>query len=747
MARDSTVLVADDDPVALEATARVLREDGYRIVTARDGTEAIDVLRTEHPAVALLDVMMPGKSGTEVVSEVRGSMSASSTLLVLMSGLRTSGDEQAEGLDAGADGYIARPVSNAELRARVRSLVRQHELQEQLRASERRYRDLVTRQPEAVLVVDREGTIRFANPAAARLLRRSAEDLEGAAFGFPLEGSEATEVELRNPDGGPRVAEMWVTPTVWGGEECWIATLRDITRRREAERQIRQQAAFFEKARDAILVWEMDGALSYWNPSAEDLYGWIRTEVLGQSVEELLSADPGTFRVARQTLEREGEWTGELTQLHKDGSAITVDARWTLIRDEDGAPLHVLAIHTDITEKKRLLAQFLRAQRLESIGTLAGGIAHDLNNVLAPILMSIELLKLDEDDPETLETLSTIEGSSRRGADMVRQVLSFSRGVEGDRVPVRVGHVLDDLSRVFQDTFPKNITLQIDDSEDLVEIAGDPTQIHQVFLNLAVNARDAMPDGGRLSISARNLRIEEGSPEVGHGVREPGSYVEVTVTDTGTGMGEEVQARMFDPFFTTKELGKGTGLGLSTVSAIVKAHGGDLKVWSRPGEGSSFVILLPAAQEPAESAERSSRGDALTRGQGEMILVVDDDPAIRAVTRRTLTAFGYRVVEAVDGMEALEVYGRRGADIDLVLTDVMMPVMEGPELVRTIRRINPRVRVIVTSGLASEGGLARAEGMAVDHMIAKPFTAQELLDGVHRVLRGDLAGGEKPDLP
>lgn len=739
MAQAATILVADDDPVSLEATARVLREEGYTVVTVSNGGEATEALRGERPAVALLDVMMPGKSGIEVVSEVRRDGSASSSLLVLMSGLRTSGEEQAAGLDAGADGYIARPISNAELRARVRSLVRQHELQEQLRASERRFRELVSRQPDAVLVVDREGTIRFANPGAARLLGRSEEALKGEAFGFPVEGSEATELELWNADGVPRVAEMWVTPTIWDGEDCWVATLHDITRRREADRRIRRQAALLEKARDAILVWELDGTVSYWNPSAEDLYGWIRNEVLGQSMEQLLAVEPDSFRIAREALEREGEWTGELAQLRKDGSPITVDARWTLIRDDDNAPLHVLAIHTDITEKKRLLAQFLRSQRLESIGTLAGGIAHDLNNVLAPILMSVELLKLDTDDPGTLDILTTIEGSSRRGADLVRQVLSFSKGVEGARVPVDLVQILNDLSKVVRDTFPKNITFILDAADDLAEILGDPTQIHQVFLNLAVNARDAMPEGGRLRISAKDVRIGEASSKTSRGGKAPGPYVEVTVTDTGTGMSEEIQAKIFDPFFTTKEVGKGTGLGLSTVAAIVKGHGGHLQLWSQEGAGTSFVILFPATEDPAESVERPPRPDALKRGRGELVLVVDDDSAIRTVTRRTLTAFGYRVLDAADGLEAVQVYGRRGVEIDVVLTDMMMPVMDGPELVRTLRRMNPRVRVIATSGLASEGGLDRARGLAVEYALPKPFTARELLDVVHQVLVTDPA--------
>lgn len=729
------ILVADDEPVALEAMTRLLEREGYRVLAAEDGRRALALLREHRPPLALLDVMMPGMSGTEVVAAAREDDALRFTMLVLLSSLRTSPSEQAKGLDAGADGYIARPIPNSELLARVRSFLRQQDFQVRLGASEARYRELITQQPDGVLVVDPEGTIRFANPAARRLLPEIRDGLEGESFGFPVESEEPTEIEIRRPDGPPRVAEMWTTKTEWDGDLAWLVTLRDLTFRREAEKQLRQQAALLEKARDAILVWDLDGTLTFWNPAAAELYGWGEEEAVGSRVEELLAMESPSFLEAHDALMRDGEWSAEVEHTRKDGTSVTVDARWTLIRDDDGEALHILAIHTDVTEKKRLMAQFLRAQRMESIGTLAGGIAHDLNNVLAPILMSIGLLKMDAEDPDTLETLSTIESSARRGAALVQQVLTFSRGVEGERLPIRLPALLGDLGTVVRDTFPRSIRFEVDVEPGLRRVIGDPTQVHQILLNLAVNARDAMPEGGTLRVAARNVELDERDVAATLGTGRPGHHVQIAVSDTGIGMTRETQGRIFDPFFTTKEVGKGTGLGLSTVATIVKSHGGIVRVSSVEGEGTTFTIWLPAGEveDPGPAPDQESDPP---RGGGELILLVDDDEAVRSVARRTLMSWGYDVVAAEDGLAAVEIFGRRGAEIDLVLTDVMMPNLDGPEMIQALRRIDPMVRVIAWSGLVSEGGLARARASGADRVLAKPYSAPELLGAIHEVLHG-----------
>lgn len=512
-----------------------------------------------------------------------------------------------------------------------------------------------------------------------------------------------------------------------------VGGMSDETDRVEAERQVREQAELLAKAQDAIIVRELDHAITFWNPSAERLYGWTAEEALGRPIDELLYEDPEAFQTATSTVLDEGEWVGELEQVHKDGTRITVEGRWTLVRDDDGEHDRILAINTDMTERKKLLAQFLRAQRMESIGTLAGGIAHDLNNVLAPILLSIELLKLDEENPETRETLETIEDSARRGADMVRQVLSFARGVESARVDLDVKRVVTDVERVVRDTFPKNITFRNEMPDDLWPLLGDPTQIHQVLLNLFVNARDAMPDGGTLRLEAANVSIDEHYAELS-GQAEAGSYVRLSVIDNGEGMAPEVVQQVFDPFFTTKEVGKGTGLGLSTVAAIVRGHDGFVNVYSEPGRGTTFRVYLPAGGADGESLSPRPSEAELPRGNGELILVVDDEASVRDITRQTLEAFGYRVLTATDGADAVALYGRQGDDIALVLTDLMMPIMDGATLIRALRRMDPDVRIVAASGIGTNGGLVRAADSGVKDFLPKPYSADTLLQVLARVL-------------
>jgi PAS domain S-box-containing protein len=357
-----------------------------------------------------------------------------------------------------------------------------------------------------------------------------------------------------------------------------LGTYLDITDRKRAEEQIAEQAAFLDKARDAILVRDLEGIILYWNKGAERIYGWSSEEAIGRNILELLGTDPKKFEELNRLTISQGEWIGELHHLTKDRQEVTSEVRCSLIRDDEGRPKSILAINSDITEKKKLEAQFLRAQRMESIGMLAGGISHDLNNILAPIMMSIDILKTTSDSPETKQILDTIEVSAKRGADIVRQVLTFARGMEGERIEVQPKHLLNDLENIIKDTFPKNIRLQFSIPNDTWTILGDPTQVHQVLLNLCVNARDAIPNGGDLIVGVENCVIDEQYAAMNLQAKT-GRYVKISVTDSGTGIPPDILDKIFEPFFTTKELNKGTGLGLSTVMAIVKSHEGVINVW------------------------------------------------------------------------------------------------------------------------------------------------------------------------
>ena len=418
----------------------------------------------------------------------------------------------------------------------------------------------------------------------------------------------------------------------------------------------------------------------------------------------------------------------------KDGTEIEVEVSSSEIAFADRRAGLVLAM--DVTEKRKLEQQFFRAQRMESIGTLAGGIAHDLNNLLMPIMMGVTLIKRTDPSPLALRSLENIERSAARGKDLVRQVLSFARGIEGARVPVHVPDVAREIRTILESTFPKNISVRMDLDEELAWIDADPTQINQVLLNLCVNARDAMPSGGRLTIASKNVEIDEHYAKIHRDVRA-GRFVLIEVTDEGVGMPQNVVDRIFEPFFTTKDAGRGTGLGLSTVATIAKSHGGFVNVYSEPGKGTRFRVYLPAKDEGSTTARAVDVPslETLPRGNGETVLVVDDELAILAITRETLHAFGYNVLTAEDGAEGIGLFATHRAQIAVVITDMMMPVMDGATLISALQRIDPHVRVIASSGINENVSRLRDSHPSVRSFLQKPYTADTLITTVHNVLQ------------
>ena len=515
-------------------------------------------------------------------------------------------------------------------------------------------------------------------------------------------------------------------------EQIMFCVARDVTEvKRNAER-IAEQASLLDKAQDAIVVRDLNHLVSYWNQSAERFYGWTREEAIGRSILDLIYRDGTSFQNAQARLLAEGEWVGELEHYTKQGRLLTVESRLTLVRDHQEKARCVLSISTDITNRKLLEQQFLRAQRMESLGTLAGGIAHDLNNALSPILMAVDLLKMEEVDPERAETLDVIECSAKRGAEMVRQVLSFSRGVIGHRILVDARGVIREVLKIARDTFAKSFEFVEKVGDDLWILLADPTQLHQVLLNLCVNARDAMPAGGRISISAENTFVDEHYAAMSTGA-SVGPHIRIVVEDSGTGMDKDVLEQIFDPFFTTKDIGRGTGLGLSTTLAIVKSHGGFIRVYSEVGVGTKFSVYFPADPEDVAQQEPAPRTE-LPRGQGQTILVIDDEPAIRQISKQTLDAFGYKVLLAHDGAEGISIYAKRQHEIAVVITDMMMPLMDGPTTIRVLQRLNPEVRVIGASGIITSAMAGDAAAAGVKHFLDKPYTAEALLQLLHRVL-------------
>ena len=624
----------------------------------------------------------------------------------------------------------------------------------------------------------------------------------------------------------------------------WFFTRRKLEAAKKiADAKIREQAALIDKAHDAILVQSLDGNILYANPSAEKLFGWKFSEankspdvptaspspllgeragvrggsVVGQSNAsiasndqahpspsiplpsegrgrpdsapsdwpELFSADAATAAKARADALKDGEWNGELKLQTRAGNLVIVASRWTLIRDECNQPSALLLINSDITEQKNLEQQFLRTQRMNTIGTLAGGMAHDLNNALAPVLLGAQLLRRKSGDADDRKMLAMIETSANRGADMVRQVLLFARGRGGEFERLELGPLVKELEKMVRETFPKNISVETFLPRDLWPVRGNLTQLHQILLNLCVNARDAMPDGGKLFFVADNVEFsaEEmvrlqnqtlapsaaspsplGGERVGvrggdvvgqtnvsgvsndqahpspsiplpsEGRGRPDSaplsakFISLSVSDTGTGMTPEVQAKIFEPFFTTKGEGKGTGLGLATVVRILKSHGGFLRVESGAGQGTTFEVFLPCAGELSiVAAEPDEAG--LPRGHGELILLADDELVICELVAAELQEFGYRVLTATNGAEAVTLFKQHADEVRLFITDNSMPVMSGPQAIAEIRKLRPGLPAILSSGEAGAEKLARVVELN------KPFALAELLNAVSRSLK------------
>lgn len=514
-----------------------------------------------------------------------------------------------------------------------------------------------------------------------------------------------------------------------------IVVATDVSEDRKAQRKIAEQAALLNQAQDAILVQDLDGQITYWNKGAERLFGWTAAEAIGLRAQDFLYRDEETFIDGIAAVLRDGAWNAEVTDLTKDGKQVLMQSRWTLLRDDRGKSKSILSINTDITEKKRLETQFLRAQRLESIGTLAGGIAHDLNNVLGPIIMAVDLFKMKMTEPRDLELVESVEISARRGADMVRQVLSFARGFEGRPTTVQPARLLREIANIAKDIFPKTIALTAEAPDSTWNVPGDATQLHQVMLNLSVNARDAMPEGGYLNLKAANVEIDAHFAAM-HPDARPGSFVVFSVSDTGTGIPPEILEKVFEPFFTTKEIGKGTGLGLSTSVSIVKNHKGFVTVESEIGKGSTFRVYLPADTDDVESHTEDFE-DETPRGNGELVLVIDDEASVRAITRQTLEAFGYHVILAGDGAEGIAMFARHMDEIHVVLTDMMMPVMDGAATIRALLRLKPETKIIAASGLATKGVEAEAASSGtVRRFLPKPYTAGTMLRALRDVLQG-----------
>ena len=515
-----------------------------------------------------------------------------------------------------------------------------------------------------------------------------------------------------------------------------IGALRQRVEWAQVEARLREQNEILTNSNEGVMIVNLQNQVTLWNRGAEKLFGWSAAEALGCPPRQLLPIDdPAAFFERRTLIEREGYWHGELQTQTRDGRKLTVDCHTALVRDEAGQPRARISFFADVTEMKLLEEKLLRAQQLENIGMLAAGIAHDLNNVLTPILGIATLLRPRLSVPRDLKMLDTLEENARRGAGLAKQILGFVRTTTGELQTTQVKTIAYDIIHVVEETFPKSIELEHDIGSDLWPVLGNATQIHQVLLNLCINARDAMPKGGTLQIIAANRRLDVDEAAAIPAAR-PGNWLMLEVADTGTGIAPEVLKSIWLPFFTTKGEGRGTGLGLSTIRGIVANHGGFIDLQTEVGRGSVFRVFLPAV-EGEVSPPGGARPSSAPRGRGELILVVDDEASIRDIVTAVLQKHGYSVLSCSDGMEAITLFKVHPDEIALVVTDVDMPNLNGVGLAKTLLRIRPDIHLIIMSGLPRSDTTSSDVMMARElaHVfLAKPFHPEDLLGAVRSLL-------------
>ena len=522
---------------------------------------------------------------------------------------------------------------------------------------------------------------------------------------------------------------------------------RDVTARKRAEADRERLATAIEQAAEMVIVTDLEGRIQYVNPAFETTTGYLRDEVLNQNPHFLSSdkQDTATYRALWETITKGKTWQGRMLNRKRDGSHYTQDSTISPVRDASGTITSYVGVLRDISRDLSLEAQFLQAQRMEGIGRLAGGVAHDFNNLLSVILSctGFALDAVPEGEP-LREELLEISKAGERAATLTRQLLAFSRKQILQPEPLDLNHLLSEMQKLFQRVIGEDIELAELLAPDLGTVKADPGQIEQVIMNLVINARDAMPRGGKLTIETANVDLDESYADQHIGTKA-GPHVMVAVSDTGLGMDEQTMARIFEPFFTTKGPGKGTGLGLSTAYGIIRQSGGSVWVYSELGKGTSFKVYLPRDVSATASLAKVAPA-AVSRTEGtETVLLVEDDQGVRGVAARILTAAGYTVLTAASGPEALLLCGSHGSPINLVLTDVVMPQMSGRDFVERLTKVRPSTKVLYMSGYTDNTIVHQGVIDPGTNFIGKPFTQAELVMKVREVL--DAPVDDEPSAP
>ncbi len=747
------ILILEDIPIDAEMIDRELRNANIEHNTRRvaSKTKFLKELETYSPDVVLADYSLPQFNGLEALKIVRER--GTKIPFILVTGMKNE-EIAVECLKEGADDYILKsslrrlPGAIQNALEKRRSEWENERLEEELERSQKQIIAIFDSITDAFFSVNNSWEVKYLNPRSDVFLakvNKKREDLWGKNWWteFPAPKDSVAYKALHSAMTDHKFAEFeeyyssldsWLQVRAYPAEDGLAIYMQDVTERKRADEKIREQANLLDIAQDAIIVRDLNDNIIYWNHSAERIYGWTRNEAISQNASRLLNAEPDIIQQALTSVKEKGSWFGELRQVTKNQKNLVMESRWSLVRDEYGQPKSILTINTDITDRKIIEQQFLRAQRLESVGTLASGLLHDLNNILTPIILAVPFMKEKLKDETSQDILRTLESSAKRGEGVVRQLMSFVRGVQGEHITLQLKHLLWELLNFVSETFPPMIKVRRHCPKGIWNVEGDATQLYQVLMNLSINARDSMPNGGTLAIDLQNVILDEQEASL-HFRAVPGPYVVLSVKDAGTGIAPEIMNQIFDPFFTTKEPGKGTGLGLSSVLNIVKSHGGFIDVHSELGKGTEFKVYLPAKEEKVK--EHIIRGNNLPMGHGETILVVDDEKSLQELVRATLESRRFRVMTAYDGHEAISIYEKNRNKIDVVLLDMLMPNMNGLITIPALRRINPNVKIIGMSGSLLEN-LSSDMAAIVQELpfLQKPFDSEDMVMLVNNEIYG-----------